>query len=70
MIPLIINKESRLIPTISEMKTGNFIELIKLDNFNLIDYLAINLEMSRKVVESVTVKNPVFFGSTIIWENT
>ena len=65
MIPLIINNEIRLVPKITELNTEQFAELIKLDSFNLIDYLAIVLGLSHKVVEGVTVRNPLFLAQQL-----
>lgn len=65
MIPIKINGKQTNVPAIGEITTGQYIELIKIPNFNLIDYLAVVLGMSNKMVEDLRVKNPKFLASQL-----
>ena len=65
MIPLKINGKKHLVPTISELSTRQYIDLVNKGDYNLIDYLAIALGMSPKLTAKLKIKNPAFLESQL-----
>jgi len=65
MIPLEINGITQEVPTIYELTTKQYVDLMKLPKFNLIDYITTVLELPKVDVEKCRVKNPLFLSSQL-----
>jgi len=65
MIPLIINGKRVSVPQITELTVPQFCKLMEIGDFNLIDYIGVVLDMERKIVEGLTVKNPLLLANQL-----